>query len=441
MTHTQTVLNYITDLTWETLPAPVRHQSKRCLLDALGALIAGTRTPAAAIMEETARQEFRGDEATILVSGRRTSASGAALANGFSGNALDIDDGYRPTKGHPGACILPVLLASLELQPGTSGKTFLTGLVAGYEVGIRAGLIRHAVYPTYHSSGSWGVMAGVAAGGKLLGLDRAVLRHAFGAAEYHAPLAPMMKCIDVPSMGKDSIGWGAMTAMLNLSMARKGFTGITPLFDECPETADWIDSLGIRYKIMSLYFKPYAACRWAQPAVDGALKIQAEQDLKPEDIRTITIHTFRESAALSRTCPKDTEEAQYNIAFPVAAALLDGNVGPDQVLPPRLFDPDIRALMETIDIKTQDRFQKEFPARALSEVVITDKRGNTYTSGVMDARWDTASCLPTDSDLLGKFFWLTEPVLGETKATQLADMIMNFQDFDDAGDLIRASIR
>jgi 2-methylcitrate dehydratase PrpD len=80
------------------------------------------------------------------------SVAGAVLANGFAANALDIDDGHRLVKGHPGACTLPVILAAGEMVPSCSGKAFLTALVIGYEIGIRAGLIRHALYRTYHSS-------------------------------------------------------------------------------------------------------------------------------------------------------------------------------------------------------------------------------------------------------------------------------------------------
>ena len=103
---------------WETLPANVQHQAKRCLLDTLGALIAGTQTPVAKIMRQTAMAQFSGDEATIVGTDQRVSAAGAALANGFSANALDIDDGYRNVKGHPGACALPPLLAASELTGG-----------------------------------------------------------------------------------------------------------------------------------------------------------------------------------------------------------------------------------------------------------------------------------------------------------------------------------
>ena len=62
---------------------------------------------------------------------------------------------------------------------------------------IRADVIRHATYKTYHSSGSWGAVDGAAAG-KLPRLSEKQLFHTMGAAEYHAPIAPMMKGIDTP---------------------------------------------------------------------------------------------------------------------------------------------------------------------------------------------------------------------------------------------------
>ena len=160
---TSHAIDFTLNFRWEDLPASVQHQAKRCLLDILGALIAGSQTPVAGIMRKTALEQFGGDQATIMVTGERVSAAGAALANGFFGNALDIDDGYRNVKGHPGACALPPVLAAAQLAGECTGAEFLTALVVAYELGIRAGVIRHATYEVYHSSGSWGAIAGAAA--------------------------------------------------------------------------------------------------------------------------------------------------------------------------------------------------------------------------------------------------------------------------------------
>ena len=83
----------------------------------MGALIAGRRTPVGDIMAGVACEQLpRRPGHHPGVRRARVSAIGAALANGFAQNALDIDDGYRRVKGHPGAAFLPALLAALEMK-------------------------------------------------------------------------------------------------------------------------------------------------------------------------------------------------------------------------------------------------------------------------------------------------------------------------------------
>jgi 2-methylcitrate dehydratase PrpD len=435
---TDHVIDFTRRALWEDLPSEIQHQSKRCLLDTLGALIAGSQTPVADIMRKTAREQFGGDHATLMVSGERVSAAGAALANGFYGNALDIDDGYRNIKGHPGACALPPVLAAAELAAECSGREFLTALVVAYELGIRAGVIRHATYTTYHASGSWGAIAGAAAAGRLLGLKAKQLWHAMGAAEYHAPIAPMMKGIDTPSMGKDSIGWGCMVAVMSALMARDGFTGIQPLFDDAPDPA-WVENLGDAWEIRNLYFKPYAACRWGQPAVAGALNIVRDNHLRPDQIRHIRVRTFEAAARLPRDPPRDTEEAQYSLAFPVAAALLDGEVGPAQVLPPRLQAPELRSLVDRVSTEVAPEFEAEFPAKAPAEVIVETLAGETFRSGRIEALWEPPDTLPSDQELEAKFRWLVNPVIGERRCDQLVSTIWSLDDRPDARTLIQLS--
>ncbi len=420
---------------WDDLPDAVQHQAKRCFMDTLGAMVAGSQTPVAAIMRKTAREQFGGDQATIMVSGERVSAAGAALANGFFGNALDIDDGYRNIKGHPGACALPPLLAAAELSGGCSGQEFLTALVVAYELGIRAGVIRHATYEVYHSSGSWGAIAGAAAAGRLIKLTEEQLFHAMGAAEYHAPIAPMMKGIDTPAMGKDSIGWGCMVAMLSALMARDGFTGICPLFDDAPD-AKRVEDLGHGWEILNLYFKPYAACRWGQPAVAGALKIVRENQLTPDRIRCIRVRTFEAATRLSNGHPRNTEEAQYSLAFPVAAALMDGEVGPAQVLPPRLYNPELLALLDRVSTEAAPEFEAEFPAKAPAEVIVETYTGETFRSGRIEAMWEPPDRLPSDADLEAKFVWLTGPIIGKIEANDLIEKIWSAEQWTSIDPLI-----
>jgi 2-methylcitrate dehydratase PrpD len=443
MNGTDQVIQFILQTNWSALPPEIQHQSKRCLLDTLGALIAGMETPVGRLMAKFVGEQFSGGEATILVSGQRVSAVGAALANGFAANALDIDDGYRRVKGHPGGCILPVLLAAAERRGRLSGQTFLTALIVGYEVGIRAGLIRHALYQTYHSSGSWAAIAGAAAAGKVLGFKADILRQAIGTAEYQAPIAPMMKGIDVPSMGKDSIGWGAMVGMASVLMARQGFTGVEPLFSDAPlaaEGTEWVSSLGKQYEVLNLYFKPYASCRWNQPAIAGALEIAHQYRLMPDDIAQIRVLTFEAATRLSGAHPQNTEEAQYNLAYPVAAALIDGELGPRQVLPPRLFDEAVLALADRVEAEVKPEYEQAFPAKAYADVEVTTLNGQTFAAVGQQASWEPPDTLPTDDELKAKFRWLVSPVLGQERTSALIGLIWQLEQMDDVRQLLELTV-
>ena len=420
---TEKALDFLFACQWQDLPQAVRRQSKLCLLDSLGAMLAGFSTPVGRLMAGHAGTNHGGHGARILVSGRPVSPVGAALANGFAANALDIDDGHRLVKGHPGACLAPLLFPALDMAPHLTGPELLSALTAGYELAIRAGMIRHATYRAYHSSGSWGAVAGAALVGRLLGCDRETIRQAMGVAEYHAPIAPMMKGIETPSMGKDSIGWGCMVAMSSALLAKEGFSGITPLFNDAPDPA-LMQELGLRFRMLELYFKPYAACRWGQPAVAGALKVMEEHSLSPDEVAEIEVKTFAAAKALPTAPPESTEEAQYSLVFPVAAAILKGEVGPGQVLPPGLHDPEILALAGKVTVEVEPEFEKAFPRHTLAEVIVTTDSGASHCSGPMEPKWEPATGLPGEDELRAKFLWLAGPVLGQGQAENLAELAL-----------------
>jgi 2-methylcitrate dehydratase PrpD len=89
------------------------------LLDVLGATLVGTLTTISRITTDFAVETWPGDEATILLHGKRASAIGAAFANGYAANGLDIDDCALYTKGHPGAQITPLTVWTLTTVPST----------------------------------------------------------------------------------------------------------------------------------------------------------------------------------------------------------------------------------------------------------------------------------------------------------------------------------
>jgi 2-methylcitrate dehydratase PrpD len=422
---------FVLSAAWEDFPEAVRGRVKIALRDVVGAVVAGSRTPVAGIAAAAAARLWRGTDASILLSGLRASEPGAAFANGCLANALDIDDGYRLIKGHPGAVVFPAALAIAESR-GASGRAFLAALAVGYEVAIRAGIALHATYHDYHGSGAWGALGAAASSSKILGLTAEQLADALGIAEYHGPLAPIMRCVEHPAMVKDGIGWGAMAGVSAALLAQQGFTGTPTVLEAHPNVAD---DLGRDYKITELYFKPYPCCRWAQPPIDGVRRIVEHARVAPETIERVRIHTFEAATHLGPVWPRTTEEAQYSLAWPVAAALVDGRVGPDQVAEARLQDARIREVASRVEAVLSPELEARFPAQALCDVEIVAKDGTIYRSGICCARGDPENPL-TDAELRDKFHALTEPVIGQDAAGELERGIEVLEQASDLGALL-----
>lgn len=418
------VARFILETHWGQMPEEVQLMAKICTLDLLGAIISGSATRVAGIMTKLAMVSWSGAEATILMTGRKASLPGATLANAFMANALDIDDGYRRVKGHPGAVVFPAVLAAAESR-GLTGKEFLTSLVVAYEVAIRAGLAWHQYHAEYHGTGSWGALGAAAGAAKVFQLQEQEIVHALGTAEYHAPIMPMMRCIDYPAMTKDGIGWGSMVGMVSAIMAKEGFTGIPSLFGMA-EFQQLVDSLGNKYEMLDLYFKPFACCRWAQPAVTGMLQLRERHNLTPERIQRVVVRTFDAATRLQLERPKNTEEAQYNMAYPIAAALAAGEVGPRQVLDENLNDPSILSVLQKVEVVRDEAYEDEFPAACRCEVEITLVNGEKVSSGPVRSLGDPDSPLGAEG-VEKKFRWLAGHVLDESKVQAVVEEVMNLE--------------
>src|SRR5918992_3621754 len=415
------VAEFARTVRWEDLPADVRSQATRCVLDLCGAAVAGSRTKAAQTAAAYALYAHGNGPSTIIGTSATSTPVGAALANGFAASALDVDDGYRPVKGHPGAVVFPAVLAAAE-EAKPSGVEFLTALVVGYEVAMRAGRILHSLYDFYHGSGSWapiGVAAGVA---RLLDGNAGQTWHALGIAEFHAGMTPEMRSVEHPSMLKDGIGWGAMVGIASGQLATRGFTGIPALFDAGDVGPLLTQSLGDEYLILDLYFKPYACCRWAQPAIEGALSAARQIGAAATEVARVRVHTFEAATHLSSASPRTTEEAQFSLPWPIACALIDGMVGPEQVTGKSLADPARRELAARVEVVADAELERAFPEQALAWVEIETTEGSHACSEVLAAPGEAGTRF-NDMELIKKFRNLTEPVLGSDRAKKLASAI------------------
>ncbi len=418
------VMAFVRECSFDALPADVAAQARRCLLDLIGVAAAGLHTQPSAIMRRYAADQMAGGRrvARMLFDGRKAGLAGAALAGATTIDAFDAHDGHPLTKGHAGAAVLPALLAYVDGDPvrqrAIDGAELLACVALGYEIATRAGIALHASVPDFHCSGAWNALAAAALGARLLPLDAPATRHALGIAEYFGPRGQILRVCNHPTMVKDGSGWGAHAGVTAALLAQDGFTGAPALtVEQGTAVALWSD-LGTRWRIREQYFKAYPVCRWAQPAIEGALGLLRAHRFAAADVTGIAIDSFAEAVALGSQCPRPAtgDEAQYSIAWPVAAALVFGDVGPAALA--AVEDERIVRLQGLVRLVDDPALSRRFPAERCARVRITLRDGRELASGEAVARGSAENPL-SDSALAAKYLDYAEPVLGRARTLRI----------------------
>lgn len=396
--------DFIHGLTVDDIPEDVLDHARRNLVDLIAVWAAGSHTKASHIAcNHSARyHQSLSDAVTMPFDGRKVSISGAAFSGATTIDSIDAHDGHESCKGHAGAALLPTLIAFVGDQPECHLNEFLTTLIIGYEVAIRAGLTLHATVSDYHSSGAWNSIGCAAMGSRVRGFNLETTRHALGIAEYFGPRAQMMRCIDHPSMVKDSSGWGAMVGANAICLAEDGFTGAPAILCEAEEArANWQD-LGDTWRIRETNFKAHPVCRWAQPAIEACLNVMKTNSITADQIDGILVSTFHEATRLSASRVSSCDEVQYNLPIPVALAILKGRIDPTDLDEDKLDDPDVLDLADRIQFAERESYNKVFPGERIADVKLSLKDGSIHQSDPTVARGNFDAPL-TNREVSDKF--------------------------------------
>ena len=417
--------NFILNTRWEDLPGEVQERMRGCFLDLLGALIIGSRSEQFRVGLRLADTLYGKGDIPVIGSDAQFNFMGASCAMGHSSNAYDIDDGHNMTRAHPGTSFVGGVLAA-AYEKNLSRNDFLTAMLVAYETTIRSGAAIMDYYQYAHSSGTFGAV-GVAAGvGRIYGFDKQQMNNVLSVAEFNAPLVPGIRSVEYPSMNKDGVPFGVMVGALAVMESLCGFEGNKNLL-ESDEHKHYLDDLGKKYQVMDLYFKPYTCCRWAHPAIDACLELMKNHSLTYKDIESVTIHTFHRATLLSKIVPQTVDEAQYNIAYPVAASLIYGDFGYAQVRKESLGDPKVVDMMEKLDFVMDPKLDAQFPARRICRAEIVTKDGRTLVSKECEPRGEACENIGYDW-LAEKFRRITGPVFTDEGQKKIIAMLADMKD-------------
>ena len=360
---TRVLAGRIAALTFADLPRPVVEHAKACLLDWIGAALAGSASPTAAIALRIVPELAGAGRATLAGARRTASPFGAAFYNGAVAAVDEIDDVHQDASLHPGITVLPAALALAE-DRGASGARLLAAVVAGYDVVARvARAAGPAHYRHWHTTGTCGTFGAAAAAGHLLGLDAAAMTMALGLAGTQA--AGLWESLNgEATMAKHlHSARAASSGVLAARLAQEGFRG-SPSILEGPKgfltaasqaTREDIRRLttgfGRPFLITRNFFKRYACCRAGFEGVEVIERLCETDRQALDGIRRITVTMTPQRLWLVKNRnPVSAFDAKFSLPFCMALMACRGSVAAGDFTAANLRDPAIRRFMRKITL-------------------------------------------------------------------------------------------
>lgn len=350
---TRILAAYVVNAREGDLPARVRAEACRTLLNWAGCAVGGSRQETVDIAVRALKPFAGPPQATLFARTERFDALNAALVNGISSHVLDFDDTHLKTVIHPAGPVASALVALAELQPVT-GRDFLHALVLGVEVECRIG---NAVYPAHydrgwHITGTTGVFGSAAACGRLLGLSEQQMRWALGlAATQPVGLREMFG-----TMTKSfHPGRAAQNGLLAALLAKENFTssdaaieakaGWAHVLSTACDYTQMTDGLGEHYEILLNTYKPFACGVVLHPIIDACLRLRAAHQLTPAAIERIDLSVHPLVLELTgKRAPKTGLEGKFSVYFAAAVAIAAGAAGVKQFTDEWVRRPEVVAL-------------------------------------------------------------------------------------------------
>jgi 2-methylcitrate dehydratase PrpD len=430
-------------LTPETaVPDGVREHATLVLADTVGAILGGSREPEIRRLHGSANRAP--GPATVLGEGfRRVEPWWAIVANGLAGTMLELDEGNRFARGHPGIHVLPAALAEAE-RLGRSGAALLAALIVGYDVAARLGG-GAPVRPGMHMHGVHGAVGAAAAVARLRELDAEATARALGVAAGLTLGTSWRTALGGATVRNAYAGVAGANGWLSVDLA---VAGITPLPDMLGEifgrisgtgldSAAILDGLGDRFEISRNYFKRQACCRYNHPAVDAMEEILAVTPVTWEDVLSIQVSAAALGATMSDRDPVGALGAKFSIPYSLAARLVLGSwddCGVGAFQEPALSDARVRTLARRVEVVEDPALTAMTPAARPARVEMRLRDGRVLVRQVDQPHGEFDRPYP-ESLLREKFVTLASPDLGRAGAASAWEICRRAGDLKSARDL------
>ncbi|MGH2966467.1 MAG: MmgE/PrpD family protein [Solirubrobacterales bacterium] len=440
-------------LSWSALGQSTRDRTTELLLDHIGVTLAGYDEASSISVRSSLAHLGAPGPSSIIGSRLRTQPSWAALVNGTTSHAIEMDDCERVSSLHPGASVIPAALAVAEEVDATS-VALLEAVVAGYEVTIRAG---SALGPSsayrrgFHPTGVAGVFGAAMAAGLLLGHDATTLTSGLGVAGGMA--AGSLEYLTDGSWTKRlAPGWAAHAGIVSARLAAAGFLGPASVFEgphgflhaygDSGEPALLLAGLGGSMGIDRVAIKAHAGCRYTHGLVDCMIQLREDYGLQPDEVERIDLRVLSIGSELvaepieRKRHPRTVVDAQFSAPFAVAIALVHGRASRSEFSAANLADPRVRHLMVRTSCHRDPALDALYPEGMPARVVVRLRSGRELEASLTYPSGEPENPVGRPA-MLARFVEFATPRLGGRRAARVASELLAFDEQGDVRGLVR----
>ena len=444
------VADWVVSTGYEDLPAEVVQAVTTFVTDHFGVVLVGTRKESSRIIADLASQWGARDGGCTMVGlSGKTSAPFAALVNGATGHALELDDDHREGTQHPGVAVIPAAFATAE-QEGKSGRDLILAVALGYEIMIRLGEahLGKSYLCGFHPTGTCGSIGAAVAAGKLLGLDAGRMVSAIGlGASQSAGLSTFRS--NGAWNKRLHPGHAAQAGVLSAYLARNDFRGPS---ESLLSPEGWLQAyaykgefdvdfitrdLGTRWELLDNSIKVHACCRFAAPIVDATLEAVTRENIAPQDVAEISVGMARFPLYRSLTEPRQRKynptsvvDAQFSLPFAAAVSVVKRRAFVEEYSETGIRDPAVIDLAQRVNWFVDDDAEHVWPTRYPAQVNIRLKDGRLVQSRVEWPKGDPENAV-TREELEDKYTKLAAVAIGAAKAESSFATLQRLAEIDD----------
>ncbi|HEX4160377.1 MAG TPA: MmgE/PrpD family protein [Rhizomicrobium sp.] len=396
MTQVEALARYAARAAFADLSAQSRKQLPVHILDSIGCCIAALGAgPIDACRAQVA--DFGGDGPCALIGGGKANPVYAAFWHTALVRYVDFMDNFlAPTETCHTADNFGVALTIADYVGG-SGRDLMLAVALSYTVQSR--FVDHANFMTRGFDHTTQLAFSLnAAAGRLFGMSEPQIANAIAMAAVSDASFAVVRAKPLSQWKGLASSQSALAAMNALFLARRGVKG--PL--QVIEGVNGIDNLlhmQVRIDwekegyegVLGSTIKKYNAMIHTQSAVHCMVELVRQNKFDSGKVVSIEAEVTRITYDFAGgglygmdKVVQTKEQADHNLPYLLAVAMLDGDVMPAQFAPDRIARADVQQLLKKVSVRPNQEYTELYPAKMPARIMVRLQDGTVIEHEVQD---------------------------------------------------------